>query len=82
MKEMMRWGSWIADTAIIYNVLNSGLHRKIVALSVRPRWWLDAETGGGLVLAYSMLVVFGYCFSFYPTYLVYRFHFLQYMIKN
>lgn len=67
MKEMMRWGSWIVDTAIIYNVLNSGLHRKIVALSVRLRWWLDAETGGRLVLAYSMLVVFGFCFPFYPS---------------
>lgn len=63
---MMRWGSWIVDTAIIYNVLNSGLHRKIVALSVRLRWWLDAETGGGLVLAYSMLVVLDTASHFTP----------------
>lgn len=35
MKTMMRWESWIAVTAITYNVYSSGLPRKSLALSVR-----------------------------------------------
>jgi hypothetical protein len=68
MKQMMRWVSWIADTAITYNVYNNGLDRKNVALSVRLKCWLDAKNGDRLVATSSMPEAFGHCFSFYPLY--------------